>query len=172
MLFAGLGIELAALVLLHRAQTLGDVRAAVSPMTIVGPLMISGVVVLLAAGIWLVYAAGYGWQPWNMVSLALTVLVAIVGATINGSRGEAIVAMVKDRADGPIPASVDAARYDPVWNYAILFSVCQLLVLIYLMSAKPSLAMSLAAIVIGALVAFVPSAVLLRRAKMRQAETA
>lgn len=64
-LFAAMGIELAEYVALHRAQTIAQARAALSNSSLIGPLMGSGVLLLVAMGVAMVYVGGFAWQPWH-----------------------------------------------------------------------------------------------------------
>lgn len=162
-LFAGIGLDIAAFVSLHRASTLAEVRAAMLHVPLVGPLMISGVLLLLAMGISMAYLGGYGWQPWIVVALAITVILAANGKLVNGVRAEAIHALAQRAGDGAVTPEVETRRRDPVLNYSIFMSSFELVAMLYIMSAKPALTGSLLVVVVALLLAFVPTALILRR---------
>lgn len=167
-LFAGIAIEIAAFVSLQRATTASEVRAAMLHVPLVGPLMVSGVVLLLAMGIAMVYMGGYGWQPWLLVALAMTVVLTLGGKLINGARCEAIHALAHQAGDGPLSTDIDARRRDPVLTYTMFASSLELIAMVYVMSSKPLLSGCVAAIAAGLVVAVIPTMLVLRRSPAAQ----
>jgi len=162
MLFSGMALELAMLAALHRAGTVAQVRAAVTNEAFIGPLMGGGALLLMIMGFSMVYAGGFGWQPWVVVAAVVTVALTILGPTINGRRGHAIAAAAAQAPDGPITRELQAARADKVWHYCIVMMACELVAALYLMTNKPSAAFAIGSVVLGALLALVPVARLRR----------
>lgn len=165
-LFAGIAIEIAGYIALLRARNVAEVRAAVTCMPAVGPIMISAVVLLVAMGISMVYVSGFGWQPWIVFSLGVTVVLTAIGKTVNGARCEAIHAAAFGAADGSIPDGIERARRDPVLAYCIFAMLFELVAALYIMTNKPQLNVCAIAAAIAAMCAFVPAA-LVRRAAPR-----
>ena len=164
MLFSGMALELAMLAALHRAGTVAQVRAAVTNEPFIGPLMGPGALLLIIMGVSMVYTGGFGWQPWVIVAAVVTVVLTIVGPTINGRHGHAIAAAAAQAPDGPITLALQAARMDMVWNYCVVMMACQLVAILYIMTNKPSAAFAIASVVLGALAPLVLVARLRRKA--------
>ncbi len=162
MIFAGIGIEVAAFIALHRAQRAEHVRAALSNTPFIGPLMGIGVLLLVVAGVGMVYMGGFGWQPWALVALIVTILLAMNGPMTNGKRTEALARLAQSTADGPIDGALEIARRDRVLNYSVFLTAFELVAVLYLMSNKPGPAGSVLAVVIAAIVALVPMALVTR----------
>lgn len=160
--FAAMGIELAAHVALLRAQTIAQARAALCNTSPIGPLMGLGVALLVIMGVAMIFAGGFGWQPWVIVAFVTTIALAINGPITNGKRGEALNRLAQNAPDGPITPKFAAARLDRVLNYSVFATACELIALLYIMSNKPGLAGSLLTIAIAAVVAVVPAALLTR----------
>lgn len=156
LLFAGMGIEIAATVQLHRATTVGGVRAAMQNGPLIGVFMSTGLVLLLAMGIALVYVGGFGWQPWTTIALILAIVLGINGPVTNGKRGEAIASKAAASPEGPITRELRAARSDRLWNYSVFITALELVAALYVMSNKPGLIQCILAVVLAAALAFVP----------------
>jgi uncharacterized membrane protein len=162
-IFSGLALELASFFRLHRATTLAEVRAATLNVPLVGPLMGIGVLLLLGAGIALVYVGGFGWAPsWVNVTFVVTLILAINGPVTNGKRSEAIRALALQAGDGPVTPEIQRARCDRFLNYSVFLSACALFAALYVMTTKPGFAGCVAALVIAAIVAIIPTVLVLR----------
>lgn len=149
-LFVGIGLEVVALAQLHRAKTLAHVRAATLNLPLAGPVMGAGALLLVAMGVWMVYAGGIGWQPWVWVTFILTIIMMVIGPLINGKRGEAIYKIALSAGEGPVTPELRAAGRDGVLNYSIFLTVCELVVALYIMTNKPGLLPCVIAILLGA----------------------
>lgn len=154
-LFAGMGIELAAFARFRQASSLAQAREALCHVTLVGPIMRGSVLLLLAAGIGMVYYAGIGWAPWVVTVFVLTVVMAALGGAVNGKRLDAAHGECAS-GEGPLPQTVLAARADGLLNFTVAVLPCILVIALYLMITKPGVAGCIAA----AVVALVAGAVL------------
>ena len=164
MLFSGMALEVAAFVRLHRATTLAQARAAMLNIPVIGPLMGIGALLLIGAGIAMVYVGDFGWAPpWVNLTFVLTIILAVNGPLTNGKRSEAILALASQAGDGPINPEIHRARCDRFLNYSIFLSACELVAALYIMTTKPIFAACITAVVLAALVAIVPTAAVLRR---------
>jgi len=164
-LFAGMTIEIAALLRVHRATTLAEVRAALLNLPAVGPIMGLSTLLLLAMGISMIYAGGFGWSAgWINVVFVLTLILAVLGPTVSGRKADAIHALAAQAGDGAITVQVDAARRDRVFNYMAFMSLFELIAALYVMVSKPELVSAVIVVVAAAVLAFIPATLTARRA--------
>lgn len=170
-LFTGISIDVVAVIRVQRATTLTQVRAAVLNLPLVAPIMILSVLLLLAMGISMIYAGGFGWTPgWINAALAVTIILTVLGPTVTGRKGEHLYVLAESAGDGPITAEVDAARQDRALNYTVFLSLFELIALLYVMVTKPEMPQAATIIAAAAVLAAVPAAVVLRLGS-RQAAT-
>jgi hypothetical protein len=158
MLFAGTGIEVAAFVQLRRATTVEAARAAMTTAPLVGPIMGPSAVVLILAGAGMVFAAGFGWQPWIVVGLAVAVALTVNGPITNGRRMERIHALVNGAPNGAITPEIEAARSDRFLTYSVGVLFTLLACMLFVMTNKPALPACLVAVAIGLALPLVPLA--------------
>ncbi|HEY9179418.1 MAG TPA: DUF2269 family protein [Candidatus Baltobacteraceae bacterium] len=163
-LFTGITLDVIAVVRVNRAVTLNEVRAALLNVPLVGPIMMSSVLLLLAAGISLIYAGHFGWTPgWIDVVFVLTVILTVLGPAVTGRKGEALHTLAEQAGEGAIPPAIDAARRDRVLGYMVFMSLLELVAALYIMVTKPELLTAVAAAICAAVVAAIPAALVSRR---------
>lgn len=160
LLFSGMGIEIAAVLALHRASSVEQIRAAMLNGPLVGPLMGLGALLLITMGVAMVYSGSFGWQPWDTVTLILTLALVINGPITNGRRGEAIAKMAASAQNGSIPPELHARRSDRFWNYSIFTTAFELIAALYLMSNKPGLTACIVAVALAGVAGLVPMLIL------------
>lgn len=173
MLFSGIALELVAFTCLHRAATVGEVRAATQNFPFVGPLMGMGSLLLVGAGIALVYAGGFGWsQPWIDVTFFLTLILAVNGPVTNGKRSQAIHRLAAEAPEGPLTADIRRARSDGFLNYSINLSLFELIAALFIMTTKPGISACIGAVLLGAVAAAGTATLLSRRSAKSIPESA
>jgi hypothetical protein len=162
-LFSGIALEIFALIRLQRAATLAQARAALLNIPAVGPIMGISVLILLAMGISMIYAGGFGWSGWVDVVFVITIVLAILGPSVNGRKAEALHALAAQAGDGPITPAVDAARRDGVLYYLAFLALFELIAALYIMVAKPDPLPAIVLAVAAAVLAALPAGLVLRR---------
>jgi len=163
-LFAGIAIELAAVLHVHRANTLAEVRAALLNTPAVGPIMGISSLVLLVMGISMIYVGGFGWSAgWINVVFILTIVLAVLGPAVTGRKADALHAMAAKAGDGAITPAIDAARHDRLFNYMVFMSLLELVAALYVMVAKPEALSAAIVVVAAAVLAVIPAAMVTRR---------
>lgn len=162
-LFGGITIQIAICVALQRATNVDQVRSAMQHGPLVAPMMVGGVVLLLGMGIWMVYVGGFGWQPWVVVTLILTLLLGLAGKLINGGHVEALTEQVQAAGTGPILIEIDRVRRDPVWLYAVFAILFEIIAALYIMVNRPDVTACIGAVVVAAVVSVLPTMLALRR---------
>lgn len=164
MLFSGITLEVTGFARLHRAITLAEARAATANFALVGPLMGGGSLILIIAGVAMVYVTGFGWSPaWISVTAIMTIVLAINGPLLNGRRCEHISKLANTGADGPITPELDRARNDGLLTYSLFLTLCVLIAALFMMTVKPGVSGCITSVVLAALTALIPAALIVRR---------
>lgn len=139
---AGVLIGLLGLFSLRHARSVEEVRSLLELQELTG--LISGISLLLTviAGLYMA-ATVWGWQT-GWINVALGSLVLLLGmGVLMGRRRHAIALQAKAMSDGPLPDSLVQRIYDPWMALGIYTLVTLVLGLVYLMTAKPGLGVSL-----------------------------
>ena len=140
MLFAAIGIEIAVLFGVLRAASIEQVRAATYFEPILPKLFPISAGVLLVFGMLLVSkykhdSADFG-EPYVDLGLGLLVLLAILGAGVQGRRMEAIHEAAQE-GSGALTVDLAARINDPVLRFSTLISVAVAVDIVWLMTKKP-----------------------------------
>lgn len=146
---AGALISLVGLQSLHRAQRVAQVRSILGLMSLSGPIIGISMLVNIAAGLYMT-AEAWGWQTaWINVAIVSVVLYFAVGAVM-GTRRNAIVNLIDDMPDGPLPQPVVQRIHDPLFGTAVYMMLALLLGIVFLMTAKPALNSAIITMVVAA----------------------
>jgi hypothetical protein len=149
-IFIGIGAQLLGLMALRRTTRVEQARAIAGLMSLSDPISIVSALVTIAAGLYLaltVWGLQTGWIAVALVSLI--VLLPPLMAGVVEPRMRAIVTMAKEAPDGPLPATLDARIHDPLLGTALQTVVAVVLGIVFLMTNKPPLAGSVAAMVVA-----------------------
>lgn len=167
MMFSAMTLEIAGFERLHRSTTLAQARVAIANFPLVSPLMVLGSLLLIVAGSAMVYLTGFGWTPaWIGVTAALMIVLSMSGPLVNGRRGNRIFKLASDSGDGPITSELQRARSDVVLNYSIFLSACELVAALFMMTTKPELLPCVITVALAAVVAGIPTVLVLRRSAL------
>ena len=161
--FVGMGTWLFGLAALRRAQRVEQVRALTNLAGRLGPLFGISVLLILVTGLYMAITA-WGFQTgWIPVALVSLILIAPLGTAFIEPRRRAIARLAQEASDGPLPQALEQRIHDPILGTALVTVTILLLGIVFLMTNKPSLIVSL--IVMGvALVLGLASGVLVSRA--------
>nr|HET6902331.1 hypothetical protein [Ktedonobacteraceae bacterium] len=141
--FVSLGIWLFGLAALRRATLVEQVRALAWLIVIASPLMVFSVLFLGLGGFEMALSTWGIFTPWIAVSLVSVLLIGPVGAFILDPRMRTILAETRDPADGPLPAVLFRRVHDPILFALVSTLTIMLLGIVFLMTTKPSLVLSL-----------------------------
>lgn len=159
--FVAIGTWLFGLSALRRAQRVEQVRAIVHLVGLSGPLFGISVLLILAAGLYMALTAWSLQTGWIAVALISLVLMAPIGTALMEPRRRAIERLAREtpetvktvetpeRADGPLPESLERRIHDPVLSTTVQTITALLLGIVFLMTTKPSLAGALIVIAIA-----------------------
>ncbi len=146
LLFAAVTVEGLAIRLLRQAMTGLE---SIAPMAmfrvnrVIGPLSALGI---LVPGLYM--TAFRGWAPWIVVGLATWALILVLGA-VNGIRTLAFGRRLPTDG-GPISADLQARLRDPIAVVSWWTRAGMALGIVFLMTVKPGVVGTVAAIVVGA----------------------
>ncbi|MDQ1725217.1 MAG: hypothetical protein QOG52_2245, partial [Frankiaceae bacterium] len=133
----------------QRAATVGQVRAAVSGCGVADALMPPAMLLVWGAGLYLLSRHGddgqIAWSsPWIVTSMTIVIVMSIVGPAVEARRVARMHKAAEAAPDGPVTAELDAMRRDPALVHVLTFGSCEIVVLLYLMTNKPALGVTLA----------------------------
>lgn len=143
--FIGVSIWLFAALALRRAQHVGQVRALTSLIQPSGVLAIVSIVLLGVAGFYMALTVWGEQTTWIIVATVSFLLLAPFGAFVIDPRLRALSKAAATAPDGPLPASLSMRTHDPLVGIGLSTYVGVLLGIVFLMTNKPPLAVSILA---------------------------
>jgi uncharacterized membrane protein len=157
-----LAVELASMLGARRARTIEAVRvwsSASRPLEIVFPIMS---LLILGAGLAMTFGV-WGWdRAWIDLSLALLILLSVLGATVNGRYARLIAQRATALEPGPIPPDFRHELNHLVhWTSVISMAIISLGI-VFLMVVKPGWLASIITLVIALIVGVILAQVLVR----------
>jgi hypothetical protein len=153
--FGAIGVVMTGTVLMRRAQTVEQLRERAGLASSVDNLFPFIVLVLLVPAIYMVFTT-WGWTTaWINTALIAMLLKLPLGPAINGRRLNAIHKAAQAAPGGPIEASLQAQKNDPVLWISICVFTGVTIGILFLMTVKPDLPGSLSTMVIALLLAFI-----------------
>ena len=138
-----LGIWLFGLAALRRARLVEQVRALAWLIIVASPLMVLSVLLLGLAGFEMALSAWGLLTPWIAMSLLSVLLVGPIGAFVLDPRMRTIIALALEMPGGPLPDALDQRTHDPILGTSAHTLVAILLGIVFLMTTKPSLVISI-----------------------------
>jgi hypothetical protein len=141
--FIGIGTWLFILVGLRRAQRVEQVSALVNLIGLSGPFTGISVLLLLASGFYLALSAWSLQTGWILVALISLALMALSGGVLIEPRRRAIAWLAHKAPDGPLPRSLERSTHSPVLLTTQQTVAALLLGIVFLMTTKPELIVSL-----------------------------
>jgi hypothetical protein len=155
--FVSLGIWLFGLAALRRARLVEQVRALAWLIILASPLMVLSVLLLGLAGFEMALSTWGLSTPWIAVSLVSVVLVGPIGAFVLDPRMRTILATTRELPDGPLPYALERQTHHPILFTSAHMLVAILLGIVFLMTNKPFLLLSLLAMTLAAVLGLVSS---------------
>jgi hypothetical protein len=146
LLFMAVAVELFAGARLRRAATVEEVRTLVPVTLMIEPLFPISTLLLLLSGF---YMATERWnlsEGWIVVAVVTLVVFAIAGPTIQGRRFKGIRAEADAASTGPLPDDLRARLIDPVTWGSVHAMSAGAVGIVWLMTNKPSMALSVAVV--------------------------
>lgn len=155
--FVSLGIWLFGLAALRRARWVEQVRALAWLIIVASPLMVLSVVLLALAGFEMALSTWGIFTPWIIVSQVSVVLVGSIGAFVLDPRMRTILALAREVPSGPLPDALERRTHDPILGISAHMLVAILLGIVFLVTTKPALFMSLVVMAVALALGLVSS---------------
>lgn len=149
-IFIGVGAQLLSLVALRRARDVEQARAIAGLITLTDPIAVSSALVMIATGLYMaltIWGLRTGW-----IAVALASMIVLLSPLIAGviePRMRAIVTMAREASPGPLPESLETRIHDPVLGTALQTMAAVVLGIVFLMTNKPALTGSIAAMLVA-----------------------
>lgn len=171
--FIAMGTWLLSLAMLRRAQRVEQVRILAQLTGRTGPLFGISVLFLLGTGLYMAITAWSLLTGWIIVALISLILIAPLGTAFIEPRRRAIERLVQEAPDGPLPESLEQHTHDPMLLTALQTVTTLLLGIVFLMTNKSSLIVSIIVMVIALLLGLISGVLVSRLAsRSRQSATA
>jgi len=163
-LFVAVSLIVIAFVYMRQASTLERVREWASVANVAGKSMIFLSLIILASALYMVILAWGFTIPWVMAALITFVVLAIMGATLNGRTIERVVAMARAAEPGRVPDELRTQLLAPRLWLVEAIRLALLVGILCLMTIKPDMLFSwlilvgmlLLGIILGVLVQLSP----------------
>ena len=167
-LFIGIGLDWTTILRLRRAQTMTQVREQTSLVGAQTRLIQFSLLLVLLAGAYMVETVWRWENPWIFVSLGALFVIGALGGGLIDRRLRAIQrAAASERTSESIPAALQSRMADPVLWGALQTAAFIALGVVFLMTNKPDLFVSLLALGVAIILGLV-SAQLWRRPREPQ----
>lgn len=149
-IFGGLGTWLFGLASLRRAQRVEQARPLAEMVIAAGYLVVGSLLPLGVAGFYMALTAWSVRATWIIVATVSFVLLAPAGALLIDPRVRAIAARAREAPDGPLPTALAASTHDPILGTGLRIYIAVLLGIVFLMTTKPALTVSIVAMLAAA----------------------
>ncbi len=148
--FIGVGVWLFAVAALRRAQQVAQVRALAGLTVASGNVTVGGVLLLALGGFYMALTAWGVQAAWIIVATISFALLAPFGAFVLDPRIRALAKVAAKTPDGPLPAALAARTRDPILGIGLSLYVAVLVGIVFLMTNKPILLVSILAMGVAA----------------------
>ena len=159
--FVALGLEWTSLGHLRRATTVEQVREWMRVPGEMGRVGMIAMVTLLGAGLYMM-ATAWGGAPWILVTFGALVVMSVFGMVLTRRRMAAIGRTLSAER-GPLSPALRQLLHDPLLAISLDTRVAIALGIVFLMTVKPDLSVSLLVIIIAAMLGLASALPSLRR---------
>lgn len=142
-LFGAIGVQVLALVMLRRAHSTEQVRLLIELMPLSDRIGVAGALLTIGSGLYLALSA-WGLPGWVIVALgSLMGLLPPLVAGVIVPRVHTILRMVRATPEGPLPPALAVRLRDPLLATALHTDLTVVLGIVFLMTTKPPLLVSI-----------------------------
>lgn len=170
--FIGMGTWLFCYYALRRVQRVEQVRVLTHIVGRTGPFMGISALLILGAGLYMAVTAWGLLTGWILVALVSLLLIAPLGTAFIEPRRRAIERLAQEAPVGPLPPSLEQHIHDPALLTALQTVTILLLGIVFLMTNKPSLIVSLIVMAVALVLGLASGALVSRVRGNRQQNVA
>jgi hypothetical protein len=153
-----------------RVQTAGSVaqlRTLTAATKRIEAFIAPGMALIIVTGLYMVSQHGYhGSIPWSAgrvdTALFIAVLLTVIGRTVEARDAKRLHAAIDEAPDGRPEASLRKLQLAASPIYSVFFGTSQVIALLYLMTNRPGLAVSIAVCAIAAIASVIAAAIRIR----------
>lgn len=167
LLVGAVTITLVATLRVQTARSVAELRRLTAATRHIESVLVPAMIIIIVTGVYMVsQQRDEGINPWIagwvITSEVVTVLLAVIGRTIEARDAKRLRAGI-DSASNDVPqASLHAIQVASSPTYSVLFGTSQVVAVLFLMTNRPDLALSIAACLTAAVVSVILGAVRLR----------
>jgi hypothetical protein len=166
--FIGMGTWLFCYYALLRVERVEQVRVLTHIVGRTGPFMGISALLILGAGLYMAVTAWSLLTGWILVALVGLLLIAPLGTAFIEPRRRAIERMAREAPEGSLPRSLEQSIHDPVLLTALQTVTILLLGIVFLMTNKPSLTVSLIVMAVALVLGLASGALVSRMTASRR----
>ena len=166
-LFVTFGLEWASMAYMRRASTVDQAREWLGVRGWVMRLGPASLALLLLSGLFMV-ATSWGWTGWIVVALAALVLIAVLGATLTGSR-VGVISQGIAAESGTLSPALRQRLSDPAMWISLQTRTAIALGIVFLMTVKPDWVGSIITIGVAIILGLASSLPMRRRVRAKDA---
>jgi hypothetical protein len=171
-IFAGMGAFVFGVAALRRAQRVEQVRLLTALILASSNLVVGSIVVLGIAGFYMAITVWGIQATWIVVATVSFLLLIPLGLLIIGPRIQVIAKEAREAPDGPLPEMLAKRTRDPALSAGLYIYVSVPLGIVFLMTNKPSLEVSIIAMVVATVLGLASGLPLWRAARARSRDLA
>ncbi|HEY1529272.1 MAG TPA: DUF2269 family protein [Galbitalea sp.] len=149
------------------ANSVSELRTLTAVTKRIEAFIAPGMVLIIVTGLFMVSQHGYhGSIPWSAgwvdTALFITVLLSVIGRTVEARDAKRLHAAIDGASDDGPHAELRALQLAASPIYSVFFGTSQVVALLYLMTNRPGLAVSIAVCGIAAIASVVAAAIRIR----------
>lgn len=153
-----------------RVQTAGSVaqlRSLTAPTKWIEAVIVPAMVLIIVAGVYMVWQHGFhGSFPWTsgwvVTSFVVTLVLSVIGGTIEGRDAKRLHSAIASASSQKPNAELRGIQLASSPMYTVYFGTSQVLAVLFLMTTRPSLVVSIAICVAAAIVSVIAATMRLR----------
>jgi hypothetical protein len=167
LLVGSVTITLVSTLRVQTAKTVAELRSLTAATKRIEVVLAPAMVILIASGLYMVSQhSDHGVVPWTagwvITSLVVAVLLGVIGNTIEARDAKRLHVAIANASDERPHDELRLLQLASSPIYSVFFGSSQVVALLYMMTNKPGLAVSIVACVIAAVVAFAAAAIRMR----------
>lgn len=169
--FVGVGVWLFAVAALRRAQQVAQVRVLARLTVASGNVAVGGVLLVAIGGFYMALTVWGVQATWIIVATISFALLAPFGVFVLDPRIRALAKAAAKTPDGPLSPALAARTHDPILGIGLSLYVAVLVGIVFLMTNKPTLLVSILAMGVAAALGLVSAPALLWATRDRERVT-